>query len=187
MTAIQDGPLTLGTAQVLTLQHRQTEAQLDQRVLRNAFGSFPSGVVGVCAMTDDGPVGMAASSFVPVSIDPPLVAFCVQWTSSTWPVLEKLPGLGISVLGAAHDLAARQLASKTESRFAGLDYQTTESGALLIEGAGAWLDCSIHDVVPAGDHGIVLLAVDGLTINPGVEPLVFHASAFRQLQVLVAS
>lgn len=172
-------------AQAVRLEHLR--AELDPRILRGAFGSFPSGVVGVCAMTEDGPVGMAASSFVPVSIDPPLVAFCVQWTSTTWPILQAAPRLGISVLGAGHDLVARQLASKSQSRFAGLGYHTTEEGALLLDGAGAWLDCSVQEVVPAGDHGIVLLNVDGLTINPGIEPLVFHASAFRQLQVTVAS
>ncbi|MEO9324252.1 flavin reductase family protein [Nocardioides sp. C4-1] len=181
MTAVQESP----TTPHLTLQHAR--AELDQGVLRSAFGSFPSGVVGVCAMTDDGPVGMAASSFVPVSIQPPIVAFCVQWTSSTWPVLEKAGTLGISVLGASHDLAARQLASKTGSRFAGLGLHTTASGAVLLDGAGAWLECTVRDVVPAGDHGIVLLGVEALTTTPGVEPLVFHASAFRQLQQLVAS
>jgi flavin reductase (DIM6/NTAB) family NADH-FMN oxidoreductase RutF len=166
---------------VFALQHGATE--LDSSLLRRAFGCFPSGVVGVCALVDGAPVGIAASTFVPVSLDPPLVAICVQSSSTTWPTLEQSPRLGISFLGASHDSAALQLAAKSaESRFAGLQYETTPDGALFIEGASAWLECAPHRVVEAGDHAIVLLRVSGLTFVPEVEPLVFHGSSFRQLR-----
>jgi flavin reductase (DIM6/NTAB) family NADH-FMN oxidoreductase RutF len=167
---------------LLTMQH--TAEAMDAAVLRQAFGCFPSGVVGVCAVVDGKPSGIAASTFVPVSLDPPLVAICVQSTSSTWPGLEGAPSLGISVLGASHDRAARQLGAKAaDTRFDGLGHLTSASGAVFIEDATAWIECSVHDVVTAGDHNMVLLAVDALTITPDVEPLVFHASAFRQLQL----
>jgi flavin reductase (DIM6/NTAB) family NADH-FMN oxidoreductase RutF len=169
-------------ANLLTMQH--TSDALDASVLRQAFGCFPSGVVGVCALVDGKPAGMAASTFVPVSLDPPLVAICVQATSTTWPRLESASSLGISVLGASHDQAARQLAGKAaDTRFDGLGYRTSAAGAVFIDDASAWIECSIHDVVAAGDHSIVLLQVDALTITLDVEPLVFHASAFRQLQL----
>jgi flavin reductase (DIM6/NTAB) family NADH-FMN oxidoreductase RutF len=168
--------------ELLTFQH--TSDVLDASVLRQAFGTFPSGVVGVCALVDGEPSGLAASTFVPVSLDPPLVAICVQTTSNTWPRLETAPSLGISVLGASHDQAARQLAARdAQTRFDGLAYRTSAAGAVFIEDASAWIACSIHDVVAAGDHSIVLLQVQALTISLDVEPLVFHASAFRQLQL----
>lgn len=170
----------------LDLQH--SAGDLDSMVLRQAFSCFPSGVVGICGAVPgpDGPtpVGMAASSFVSVSVSPPLVAFCVQWTSTTWPRLERLPRLGISVLGENHDHVAGQLASKTADRFAGLSLRVTSGSAIFIEGASAWLECSVKEVLAAGDHGIVLMTVNGLTMSPNVEPLVFHGSAFRSLQSL---
>lgn len=167
---------------LLTMQH--TADALDAGVLRQAFGCFPSGVVGVCATVDGKPSGIAASTFVPVSLDPPLVAICVQSTSSTWPGLEGVPSLGISVLGASHDRAARQLGAKAaDTRFDGLTHLTSAAGAVFIEGASAWIECSVHDVVAAGDHKIVLLKVNALSTTPDVEPLIFHASAFRQLQL----
>ena len=67
--------------------------------LREAFGHFPSGVIAIAAEVDGIRVGLAASTFVPVSLEPPLVSFCVQNTSETWPKLKDLPYLGISVLG----------------------------------------------------------------------------------------
>ena len=82
---------------------------LDPTSLREAFGHFPSGVIAIAAEVDGIRVGLAASTFVPVSLDPPLVAFCVQNSSTTWPKLKDVPFLGISVLGEAHDAAARTL------------------------------------------------------------------------------
>lgn len=89
--------------------------------LREAFGHFPTGVVAIAAEVDGVRQGLAASTFVPVSLEPPLVSFCVQNTSTTWPKLTGVPMLGISVLGEAHDAAVRTLAAKTGDRFAGLE------------------------------------------------------------------
>ena len=158
------------------------DGTIDVDGLRRAFGRFPSGVVAVCALRDDGvPVGMAASSFTSVSVDPPLVGVCVQRTSTTWPRLRDRARLGLSVLGSAHDLACRQLAAKEGDRFAGLAWHATEDGAILLDGATAWLDCAVHDVLPAGDHEIALLRVERQCTHPHLDPLVFYASGFQGL------
>ncbi|MET7694855.1 flavin reductase family protein [Streptomyces sp. NPDC005483] len=158
-----------------------TSATLDAQTLRKAYGQFPTGVVAIAAQVDGEPLGLAASTFVPVSLDPPLVAFCIQNTSSTWPRLAGAARLGVSVLGSDHSGAARSLGSKASNRFAGLTTKTTCEGALFIEGATAWLDTCIQETVPAGDHTIVLLQVHGLTVRAQVSPIVFHASTFWNL------
>ena len=104
-------------------------AGLDPTSLREAFGHFPTGVIAIAAEVDGARVGLAASTFVPVSLEPPLVSFCVQNTSTTWPRLADAPYLGISVLGESHDAAARTLAAKTGDRFAGVETTSTERGA----------------------------------------------------------
>ncbi|MBY4040317.1 flavin reductase family protein [Rhodococcus fascians] len=156
---------------------------LDQSVLRNAFGQFPSGVVAVCAEIDGVKIGMAASSFVAVSIDPPLVAFCVQDTSTTWPRFAAATRIGISVLGELHDVAARTLAAKTGNRFEGLTTTTTDDGAVFIDGASMWLDATVTEQITAGDHDIVLMRINELEIKDGIAPIVFHGSKFRRLAV----
>ena len=156
---------------------------LTPSALREAFGHFPSGVIAIAAEVDGTRVGLAASTFVPVSLDPPLVSFCVQNSSSTWPKLQALPLLGISVLGEAHDDAARTLAAKTGDRFAGLE-TVSKGGAVYIDGTSVWLESAIEQLVPAGDHTIVILRVHDITVHDAHKdsaPIVFHRSGFRKL------
>jgi flavin reductase (DIM6/NTAB) family NADH-FMN oxidoreductase RutF len=149
--------------------------------LRQVFGAFPTGVTAIAALVDGVPVGLAASSFTPVSLDPPLVSVCLAHTSSTWPLLRAVGRLGISVLGDHQERLCRQLSAPTADRFAGTAWRATDRGGVLVEGASAWLECSIEQQVPAGDHDIVLLRVHDLAADPQVAPLVFHGSGFRQL------
>lgn len=149
--------------------------------LRHAFGHFPSGVVAVCAEVGGVPVGLAASSFTSVSLDPPLVSVCMQHSSTTWPVLRAQPRLGISVLAEGQDGVCTRLASKTGDRFAGTARIASEHGAVFVDGASLLLDCAIHAEIPAGDHDVILLRVLGLHAEPTSSPLVFHGSTFRRL------
>jgi flavin reductase (DIM6/NTAB) family NADH-FMN oxidoreductase RutF len=152
------------------------------RALRTSYGAFPSGVVALCAdLGGPAPIGMAVSSFTSVSLDPPLLSVCMDNGSSTWPQLRQSPRLGVSVLSTAHRDAARQLASRTGDRFAGLEVDRTHHGAVLLHDAGAWFEVSVHDEVAAGDHVIVLLRVHAHVVRPEVAPLVFQASTFREL------
>ncbi|WP_432498900.1 flavin reductase family protein [Kineococcus gypseus] len=154
----------------------------DPGALRSTFALFPSGVAAISAVVEGEPVVLVASSFqVGISQDPPLVLFAVQHTSTSWPRLRTAPLLGVSVLGEAHDSAARQLASRAADRFAGIETTTTAGGAHLVHGAPVWLECSVHSEVPAGDHDVVLLRVHTMGSVPDTEPLVWHASSFRAL------
>ncbi|GAA4706987.1 flavin reductase family protein [Pseudonocardia yuanmonensis] len=149
--------------------------------LRQAFGCFPSGVTAVCAVIGSEPVGLAASSFTSVSIEPPLVSVCMQHSSTTWPRLRERPRLGLSVLAEGQDEICARLAGKTGDRFAGTRWYTADDGSVFLHGATLWVDCTIHAEVPAGDHDIVLLHVHGLRTDTAAAPLVFHGSRFRRL------
>lgn len=157
-----------------------SDTELSPASLREAFGHFPTGVIAIAAEVDGVKVGLAASTFVPVSLDPPLVSFCVQNSSETWPKLKGLPSLGISVLGESHDAAARTLAAKTGDRFAGLETHSKDSGAVFVHGTSVWLESAITQEVVAGDHTIVVLQVSEIVVHD-VPPIVFHRSTFRKL------
>ncbi|WP_395308889.1 flavin reductase family protein [Mycobacterium sp. AMU20-3851] len=157
-----------------------SDTDLSPASLREAFGHFPTGVIAIAAEVDGVRVGLAASTFVPVSLDPPLVSFCVQNSSETWPKLKGLPSLGISVLGESHDAAAKTLAAKTGDRFAGLETQSRDSGAVFVDGTSVWLETTIAQEVLAGDHTIVVLEISDVVVHD-VPPIVFHRSTFRKL------
>ena len=158
-----------------------SNTELSPAALREAFGHHPSGVIAVAAEIGGVRVGLAASTFVPVSLDPPLVAFCVQNTSETWPKLQQVPALGISVLGESHGTAARTLAAKTGDRFAGLETVSSAAGAVFVKDTCVWLESAIERELPAGDHTIVLLRIRDVTVHDGVSPIVFHRSGFHRL------
>ncbi len=155
--------------------------------LRRAFGAFPTGVTAIAALVDGVPVGLAASSFTPVSLEPPIVSVCLAHTSSTWPLLRRAGRLGVSVLGAHQERLCRQLSARGGDRFAGARWRLVDDGGILLAGSAAWLDCTIEREIPAGDHDIVLLRVHDLDADPAVAPLVFHASGFRELAVVPAA
>jgi flavin reductase (DIM6/NTAB) family NADH-FMN oxidoreductase RutF len=157
------------------------QSALEPQRLRRVFGSFPTGVTVVAALVDGDPAGLAANSFVSVSLDPPMVSLCVAHTSTTWPTLRRAPRLGVSVLGAHQEHVGRRLSARDVDRFASLDKRTSPDGAIFLDGSSAWLDCSIEREIPAGDHDIVLLRVHDLDADPSVQPLVFHGSQYRSL------
>ncbi|WP_110182173.1 flavin reductase family protein [Nocardioides solisilvae] len=165
----------------MTVIPETSGADLDPRVLRDVFGTFPSGVVAVAGRVGGQLVGIAASSFTSVSIDPPLVSFSVARTSNTWPVLRDAGELGISVLADHHDRLCRQLAGPADRRFDDLALRSSAGGALLLDEAVASLTCSLHAEVEAGDHVIVLLRVHAVCAEGDRAPLVFHESGFKRL------
>ncbi|WP_251041380.1 flavin reductase family protein [Arthrobacter sp. ISL-30] len=124
---------------------------LDSATLRETFGHFPSGVAALCSDRNGVSQGIIASTFtVGVSLDPPLVMFAVQNSSRTWPLIRDGERIGVSILAADQAQVRRQIASKSGNRFADVSVTTTPSGAVFLDGAGLWLDCSIESETPAG-------------------------------------
>jgi flavin reductase (DIM6/NTAB) family NADH-FMN oxidoreductase RutF len=158
-----------------------TDLEVEPRTLRRVLSAFPTGVTALAALVDGVPAGMAANSFTSVSLDPPLVSVCVGTGSETWPRLRAAARIGVSVLSHGQEEASRRLAGRGIDRFAGLSWHPTEDGAVLLDDASAWFDCSVEREIRAGDHDIVLLSVHGIGAAPHLPPLVFHASGYRTL------
>lgn len=165
----------------MTVHHLSTNQDLEPTRLREAFGVFPSGVVAVAAEVDGSLVGLAASSFTSVSLEPALVSFSVANASKTWSTLRRAERLGLTVLADHHDAVCRRLAGPVERRFEGLDVTITRDGAATLDDGLAMFDCSIYREVEAGDHTIVILRLHAVEHPDSALPLVFHRSGFTQL------
>lgn len=164
-----------------------TNQDLDPVRLRAAFGVFPTGVVAVAAEVDGRLVGLAASSFTTVSLDPPLVSVSLARTSKTWPDLRRAGHLGVTVLADHQAAVCRQLAGPVAERFDHVTHEVSDEGAVTLDEGLARFDCTIHREVEAGDHLVVLLrlhAAEHLDVAGETTPLVFHRSGFGRLQRL---
>ena len=155
-----------------------TNQDLDPARLREAFGFFPTGVVAVAAEVEGRLIGLAASSFTSVSLEPPLVSINLATSSKTWPDLRRAGHLGVTVLADHHDVVCRQLAGPVDQRFDDLAYRVTDDGAVTLDEGLAQFDCTIHNEVEAGDHTIVILRLHAVEHADNSQPLVFHRSAF---------
>jgi flavin reductase (DIM6/NTAB) family NADH-FMN oxidoreductase RutF len=162
--------------------HFPTNQDLEPTRLRKAFGVFPTGVVAVAAEVDGRLVGLAASSFTSVSLDPPLVSFSIANVSRTWPDLRRAVHLGVTVLADHHGTAALQLAGPVESRFEGLEVASSDDGAVTLADGLARFNTTIYREVEAGDHTIVLLRLHAVEHADDAQPLVFHRSGFGRLE-----
>lgn len=163
-----------------------TNQDLDPARLRQAFGTFPTGVVAVAAEVDGRLVGLAASSFTSVSLDPPLVSLNLARTSKTWPDLRRASRLGLTVLADHHGPLCRQLAGPVEDRFAGVEVTVTDQGAVLVDDGLARFETTIHREVEAGDHVLVLLELHAVDRTDG-SALVFHNSGFGRVAELLTT
>jgi 3-hydroxy-9,10-secoandrosta-1,3,5(10)-triene-9,17-dione monooxygenase reductase component len=148
---------------------------------RRVMGRFPTGVVVVAAWHDGKPYGMAVNSFASVSLDPLLLMFCAGRDSSTWPYLRAAGRFAVSVLSADQAEACKVFAARGADRFAALPWSLNLSGQPVLDGAIAWFDCVLADVLPAGDHDIVLGRVLNMREGTDEGPLVFHRGAFVRL------
>ncbi|MFF5479038.1 flavin reductase family protein [Streptomyces sp. NPDC012935] len=170
-------------------------APVPQAEFRRVLGNFASGVAVVTApatatATDPqvsadtprsaAPAGFACQSFSSLSLDPPLVAFMVGRTSTTWPRIARAGVFCVNVLSAGQGELCRAFAMSGTDKFAGVTYDAAPvSGSPRLAGTLAWIDCTIHAVHTGGDHLIVVGRVDALGASDGDEaPLLFHKGRF---------
>lgn len=151
---------------------------VSEALFRQVLGCYPTGVVVVAALVDGAPQGLAVNSFTSVSLDPPLVAFCAAHSSTTWPVLRRSASFAVSVLSDEQEQACRVFARKGADRFAGMSWAPSPGGHPVLDGALAWLEVRADQVLPAGDHELVIGAVTSLAVATAGNPLVFVRSGF---------
>ncbi|WP_127940409.1 flavin reductase family protein [Nonomuraea polychroma] len=159
---------------------QSANGHLDSRRFRQVLGRFATGVVAITALDpqDGRPCGLAANSFTSVSLDPPLVAFCVAHTSTSWPRVRGAKVVTVNVLAEDQQSVCAQMATKGGDKFAGLEWTGSPGGNPVLEGALAWMDCAVEAEHPAGDHVIVVARVLQLDTHADGGPLVFFRGGY---------
>jgi flavin-dependent trigonelline monooxygenase, reductase component len=141
---------------------------------RQALGSFLTGVTVITTRDADGnDRGMTANSFSSVSLDPPLVLFCIDKRAASFDAFTSAPGYAVHILGSHQQDVAKTFASKSPDKFAGLQLTRSGTGMAILDDAHAVLDCSMHNVVDAGDHAVIIARVDAFAVKDS-RPLGFY-------------
>ncbi|GAA1791778.1 flavin reductase [Planosporangium flavigriseum] len=152
----------------------------DNARFREVLGHYPTGVVVVTAILQTGePIGMVVGSFTSVSLDPPLVAFLPDRSSSTYARLRGTQKFVINVLSAEQEHLCRLFASKSiVDKWADVSWTPAPSGAPILENAVAWIACELESTTEAGDHDIVLGRVQDLQVHNPALPLLFFQGGY---------
>ena len=153
-------------------------ASFDTSALRKAFGTFVTGVTVVTTIEQGGtPRGFTANSFTSVSLEPPLVLVCLGRSASSYPVFMEAQSFCINILSDGQRKVASAFASKSDDKFAGIDWRGATTGAPVIADVSAWLDCRTHRLVEVGDHVILIGEVVDLATSAAT-PLGYYSGGF---------
>jgi 3-hydroxy-9,10-secoandrosta-1,3,5(10)-triene-9,17-dione monooxygenase reductase component len=150
--------------------------------LRIALGHFATGVTVVTAVGADGAShGSTANALASVSLEPPLLLVCLRDASLTLAALLETGRFAVNVLHERQRDVAQRFARRA-APWNGVEQRPGRSGAPLIGGALATLECALHDVADGGDHRIVVgrvLAVEHPDAH--ARPLLFYRGAYTEL------
>jgi flavin reductase (DIM6/NTAB) family NADH-FMN oxidoreductase RutF len=154
--------------------------------LRGVLGAFATGVTVITTRGPDHLYGMTANAFSSVSLDPPLVLICVISGTEGQRVISANGVFAVNVLCAEQEALSRYFAARDRPRgldaFRDVPHGTGVTGAPLIEGAAAYLECKVDAEHEAGDHVIFLGEVLAVSADDGAEPLIFHRGGYRAVR-----
>ena len=172
------------------------------RNLRQALGSFPTGVTVVsCLDKDNNPLGFTANSFTSVSLDPQLISICIDKESFNIDTFSITEHFAVSILSESQQSISTTFATPNEERFKDIDWRSEDTGSPIISNAVAWFDCKTEQVVDAGDHLILigkiisfdsspktpLMYLRGNYVNLGLEQKMLLAMENENTEIIVGA
>ncbi|MDR5758029.1 flavin reductase family protein [Caballeronia sp. LZ035] len=164
---------------------RAKAPNFDPSAFRAALGQFATGVTVITTLTPSGqPIGITASSFNSVSLDPPLVLWSLATKSASMSVFRSNSHYVVNVLAASQLDLCRRFATVKGDRFAGVSHAAGDTGMPVLDGAIAWFECHNRSRYDEGDHVIFVGEVERCGMredNDPAAPLVFQAGSFHTL------
>ena len=156
-------------------------APIDTRKLREVLGRFPTGVTVVATRDTGGaPIGVTVNSFTSVSLDPPLVLFCLGRKARCFAEFAGARAFSVNILGDdQRELSTRFASSPVD--WAGVDTQMWETRAPILSHAAAAIDCRVEARHDGGDHQIIIGRVVAMATLSEKAPLVYYRGAYVEL------
>ena len=153
---------------------------IDAARFKQAMAQFASGVTVVTTELEGELYGMTVASFASLSLEPPLVLVCAGRNMQTHNAIAAARRFGVSILGQDQKDLSGQFASKSEDKFAGVDYRLGRLGMPLLNGSICTIECSLVDQLNGGDHSIFVGMVEEAE-TADAAPLLYFRSGYRAL------
>jgi flavin reductase (DIM6/NTAB) family NADH-FMN oxidoreductase RutF len=154
-------------------------ARSDQSAdFRRALAQYPTGVTVVTTIAPDGtPTGLTVNSFSSVSLDPPLVLWCLSLKADSLAVFRECERYLIHVLAVDQLSIAKRFATRGADKFGPTAWRPTDDGLPLLEGCVAWFECGNRSQYEEGDHVVLIGRVEAFQTIGGA-PLIFHNARY---------
>jgi flavin reductase (DIM6/NTAB) family NADH-FMN oxidoreductase RutF len=154
---------------------------------RGALGSWAAGVTVVTTRHDEGIYGITVSSFSSLSVDPLLILVCVMNSNHLARLVPESERFAVSILAEHQAGVSTYFAGAGRSPgddFGDIEFVEWHTGAPIISGALAHLDCELEAAIPGGDHTILVGRVVGAASNPDAKPLLYYRRGYRTVSGL---
>lgn len=155
---------------------------LDGRAFRNALGEFATGVAAVTTTLEgQDPIGITVNSFSSVSLDPPLILWCLDKNSDTISVFQNCSGFTINILSGLQQDLSNKLSRPGDHDLADIATSIGVNGVPSIEEALANFECKVEARHDAGDHIIMVGRVLAFHQHDQKAPLIYHRGSYCAL------
>ena len=154
---------------------------MDKTTFRAGLSRFGTGVTIITTRDEQGqPTGFTASSFTSLSLDPPLVLFCLSRDSHCFQAFTANPSFAVNILKDSQQELSARFATQDEAKFSGVAFRAGETGVPLIPECLANLECYTMEIVPGGDHMIFVGEVKEIHLGEGA-PLLFYRGEYHSI------
>ena len=154
---------------------------IEKNQLRQVMGHFATGVTIITTLNKAAQIqGLTANAFTSVSLEPPLLLISVDKKAESWPAFEESRVFTVNILADHQEALSRKFAVSGGNKFEGVAYQVGANGAPILDGALAYIECTLYAAYDGGDHSIYLGEIQQAEIREG-RPLLFFRGGYRAL------
>jgi len=136
---------------------------IDPREFRNTVGCFATGITVITTVDESGgPVGFTANSFTSLSLDPPLVLFCLDRKVASFEAFHNNRHFAVNILSSAQTDISQRFATSGPDKWSGVEFESWQTGCPILLDCLANLECNIDSIYEGGDHVVVVGEVVGV-------------------------
>lgn len=165
--------------------HSPYPTPFDPRELRDVLGNFATGVAVITTCGDEGqPLGLAVNSFASVSLDPAEILWSIVSEAPSRSAFERHGAFAVNIMSEETKEQTLRFAKPIDDKFEGVNWRRGWNDVPVLNNALATLECDVKQMIPSGDHHIIVGSVRAIDYRDG-DPLVFFRGQFTSLGTAV--